>query len=77
MEKDFMTILFQQFYGSCRYGMVKAFLVRVSKYYWHLFFPGINGRRDKSVYSVCFKMYCAGLSVESEQRKLQMTPTTV
>lgn len=33
MEKDFMSALREQFHGSCRYGMVKATLVRVGKDY--------------------------------------------
>ena len=41
-----------------------------------MFLPGINGRRHKSIDSVCFKLYYAGLSVESEERKLSMTPTS-
>jgi len=27
--------------------------------------------------SVSFKLYCAGLSIESEERKLLMTPTSI
>jgi len=44
-----------------------------------LFLPGINGRRQKSIDSVCFELYYAGLSgllkIETEERWLFVTPT--
>jgi hypothetical protein len=42
----------------------------------YMFLPGINGRRHKFTNSVCFRLYYAGLSVESEELKLSMTPTS-
>jgi hypothetical protein len=44
---------------------------------WNLFLLKINGRRHKSIDSVCFKPYCAGLSVESIERKLSMRPVNI